>query len=52
MFRHAKQVVFVGVSDLDDAERFYGGVLGLDLLDARPFAGSSNLTGQPRAPRR
>jgi catechol 2,3-dioxygenase-like lactoylglutathione lyase family enzyme len=38
MFRHAKQVGFVGVSDLDAAERFYGGVLGLDLLDARPFA--------------
>jgi catechol 2,3-dioxygenase-like lactoylglutathione lyase family enzyme len=35
---HAKQVAFVGVSDLDAAERFYGGVLGLDLLDARPYA--------------
>ncbi|MGV1009485.1 MAG: VOC family protein [Dermatophilaceae bacterium] len=33
-----KQVGFVGVSDLDAAERFYGGVLGLDLIDARPFA--------------
>ena len=38
MFGHAKQVGFVGVSDLDAAERFYGGVLGLDLIDARPFA--------------
>jgi predicted enzyme related to lactoylglutathione lyase len=35
---HAKQVAFVGVSDLDAAERFYGGVLGLDLFDARPYA--------------
>jgi catechol 2,3-dioxygenase-like lactoylglutathione lyase family enzyme len=34
----AKQVAFVGVSDLDAAERFYAGVLGLALLDARPFA--------------
>ncbi len=38
VFGHAKQVGFVGVSDLDAAERFYGGVLGLDLLDARPLA--------------
>lgn len=38
MFGHAKQVGFVGVSDLDAAERFYGGVLGLELADARPFA--------------
>ncbi len=38
MFSHARQVGFVGVRDLDAAERFYGGVLGLDLLDARPFA--------------
>jgi catechol 2,3-dioxygenase-like lactoylglutathione lyase family enzyme len=35
---HARQVAFVAVSDLDAAERFYGGVLGLDLLDARPYA--------------
>lgn len=34
----AKQVGFVGVSDLDAAERFYGSILGLDLIDARPFA--------------
>ena len=29
---------FVGVSDLDAAELFYGDVLGLPLRDARPFA--------------
>jgi catechol 2,3-dioxygenase-like lactoylglutathione lyase family enzyme len=34
----AKQVAFVGVSDLDTAERFYGDLLGLNLVDARPFA--------------
>lgn len=33
-----KLVGFVGVTDLDAAERFYGGVIGLDLVDARPFA--------------
>ena len=38
MLGHAKQVAFVGVRDLDAAEHFYGDVLGLDLLDARPFA--------------
>ena len=38
MLGRAKQVGFVGVSDLDAAQRFYGGVLGLDLTDARPFA--------------
>ncbi|MDX6375426.1 MAG: hypothetical protein QOD98_4414 [Nocardioidaceae bacterium] len=34
----AKQVAFVGVSDLDVAERFYGSVLGLPLEDGRPFS--------------
>ena len=34
----ARIVSFVGVSDLDIAERFYGGVLGLSLDDVRPFA--------------
>jgi catechol 2,3-dioxygenase-like lactoylglutathione lyase family enzyme len=34
----AKQVGFVGVSDLDAAQRWYGGVLGLALEDQRPFA--------------
>jgi catechol 2,3-dioxygenase-like lactoylglutathione lyase family enzyme len=38
MFGNVKQVGFVGVSDLDAAERFYGTVLGLELTDARPFA--------------
>ncbi|QKT07191.1 VOC family protein [Gordonia sp. X0973] len=36
--RDAKQVGFVGVSDLDAAQRFYGDVVGLPLEDARPFA--------------
>ena len=34
----ARITSFVGVSDLDAAERFYGGVLGLTLADQRPFA--------------
>jgi catechol 2,3-dioxygenase-like lactoylglutathione lyase family enzyme len=34
----ARQVGFVGVTDLDAAQRFYGDVLGLVLEDARPFA--------------
>jgi catechol 2,3-dioxygenase-like lactoylglutathione lyase family enzyme len=34
----ATPVAFVGVTDLDDAERFYGATLGLALTDARPFA--------------
>jgi catechol 2,3-dioxygenase-like lactoylglutathione lyase family enzyme len=38
MLGDAKQVGFVGVSDLDKAERFYGDVLGLPLDDQRPFA--------------
>lgn len=38
MLGGAKPVAFVGVSDLDAAELFYGGVLGLALADARPFA--------------
>ena len=29
---------FVGVRDLDEAELFYGGVLGLSLESARPYA--------------
>lgn len=31
-------ITFVGVSDLDRAEDFYGGSLGLTLRDERPFA--------------
>ena len=34
----ARIASFVGVSDLDAAESFYGGVLGLLLQDARPFS--------------
>jgi catechol 2,3-dioxygenase-like lactoylglutathione lyase family enzyme len=34
----ARQVGFVGVTDLDAAQRFYGDALGLVLQDARPFA--------------
>src|SRR4051794_38516052 len=36
--REASIVSFVGVSDLDAAQQFYGGVLGLALADQRPFA--------------
>lgn len=36
--QNAKQVGFVGVSDLDVASRFYGETLGLELNDERPFA--------------
>ena len=38
MLDDARLVGFVGVTDLDAAHRFYGGTLGLDLEDARPFA--------------
>ncbi|TIC88546.1 VOC family protein [Nocardioides sp. GY 10113] len=38
MLDSAQQVGFVGVTDLDDAQRFYGDLLGLPLEDARPFA--------------
>jgi predicted enzyme related to lactoylglutathione lyase len=34
----AALVAFVGVSDLDRAAGFYGGTLGLQLADERPFA--------------
>jgi predicted enzyme related to lactoylglutathione lyase len=34
----ARIVSFIGVGDLDAAELFYGGVLGLSLEDARPYA--------------
>jgi len=45
VFGDAKQVGFVGVSDLDAAEQFYRGVLGLSLVDARPFALVHNTPG-------
>jgi catechol 2,3-dioxygenase-like lactoylglutathione lyase family enzyme len=38
MLVDATQVAFVGVSDLDSAQHFYGAVLGLELTDARPYA--------------
>jgi predicted enzyme related to lactoylglutathione lyase len=38
VLENAQLVGFVGVTDLDAAERFYGDVLGLVLQDARPFA--------------
>ncbi len=38
MLEDATQVGFVGVSDLDSAQHFYGEVLGLGLSDARPYA--------------
>jgi predicted enzyme related to lactoylglutathione lyase len=38
MLDDAQQVGFVGVTDLGEAHRFYGDVLGLVLTDARPFA--------------
>ena len=38
MLGDARQVGFVGVSDLDSAQHFYGEVLGLELSDARPYA--------------
>jgi catechol 2,3-dioxygenase-like lactoylglutathione lyase family enzyme len=38
LLEDALQVGFVGVSDLDAAQRFYGELLGLVLEDARPFA--------------
>jgi catechol 2,3-dioxygenase-like lactoylglutathione lyase family enzyme len=31
-------ITFVGVSDLDQADDFYGRALGLELRDERPFA--------------
>jgi len=38
MLAYTKQIGFLGVSDLDSAQHFYGETLGLDLQDARPFA--------------
>ncbi|MFT4009092.1 MAG: VOC family protein [Nocardioidaceae bacterium] len=38
MLNDAQLVGFVGVSDLDAAQRFYGDLLGLTLEDARPFS--------------
>ena len=41
----ARLVGFVGVADLDTAQRFYGEVLGLDLSDQRPFALVGDVAG-------
>jgi predicted enzyme related to lactoylglutathione lyase len=38
-------VGFVGVSDLDRAKKFYGGVLGLSLRDERPYALVADVAG-------
>ncbi|GAA4162709.1 VOC family protein [Gryllotalpicola daejeonensis] len=38
-------VAFVATVDLDRAEEFYGGVLGLELRDERPFALSAEVGG-------
>ena len=38
-------VAFVASSDLDAAQRFYGGTLGLELHDERPFALSAEIDG-------
>lgn len=45
MLEDAGQVAFVAVSDLDAAQQFYGGILGLVLEDARPFALVHRATG-------
>jgi catechol 2,3-dioxygenase-like lactoylglutathione lyase family enzyme len=34
----ARITSFVGVTDLDEAQRFYGEILGLALRDERPYA--------------
>ncbi len=38
-------VAFVGVSNLDRAQHFYGDVLGLELRDERPFALVADVAG-------
>jgi catechol 2,3-dioxygenase-like lactoylglutathione lyase family enzyme len=38
-------MAFVGVSDLDRAERFYGETLGFELDDQRPFALVASIGG-------
>jgi catechol 2,3-dioxygenase-like lactoylglutathione lyase family enzyme len=38
MLESAALVCFIGVSDLDRAQHFYGDLLGLPLMDERPFA--------------
>ena len=38
MLADADLVAFVGSTDLEAAEAFYGGVLGLELVESTPFA--------------
>jgi len=38
MLRKSSLMGFVGVADLDRAQEFYGGTLGLELRDERPYA--------------
>ena len=45
MLESASLVGFIGVSDLDRAQHFYGDQLGLLLADERPFALVANFTG-------
>lgn len=45
MLQAEELVAFVGSSDLDRSERFYGGILGLTLRDERPFALSALVNG-------
>jgi predicted enzyme related to lactoylglutathione lyase len=45
MLRPGRLVAFVGVGDLDRAAGFYGGTLGLDLRDERPFALVADVAG-------
>lgn len=42
---HGRLTGFVGVSDLDMAQEFYGTVLGLDIADERPFALVADIAG-------
>jgi catechol 2,3-dioxygenase-like lactoylglutathione lyase family enzyme len=41
----ATLIGFVGVSDLDHAQQFYGDTLGLRLVDERPFALVADVAG-------
>ncbi len=45
MLQASPLVGFVGVTDLDDARRFYGGLLGLDLTDESPYALVADVAG-------
>jgi len=45
MVQSGRLVGFVGVSDLARAEAFYGGTLGLELRDERPYALVADVAG-------